>query len=479
LLIAATRRQSQHRIGRQLAVPSARTAHDEGGFRAGALLMRRRRRARRLPRWTKATRSVITCGMAPRFATPVAALTLLTALPAQNPTENAVLRWNDAALASIRTAGTNPPKASRLLAMLHTAIFDAANGINPEYHEYLVAPAAPNNSSRIAAVTTAAHEVLAAEQPSALAAFDTLHSAILASLPDDQSKTDGVNWGDAVALQILAARSNDGSTAVVAFPGSTDPGAWRPTISFGGVVRPAMLPGWGNVTPFGVADVGALQPPAPPALNTLLYALDVGYTKAYGGSNSTARHPKETESALFWGYGAGSCTPPGHWNQIATVVAQQRNLDLLESARLFALLNIAMADAAIVCWRAKYNESLWRPITAIQLDGDGNDRTTADPTWVPLLPTPPFPEYTSGHSTFSGAAAAVLRVFFDRDQCNFVVGSDDLPGVTRRYTRFSRAAIESGMSRIYGGIHFMSGNLHGLACGEHIGVEVSQLLGAL
>jgi hypothetical protein len=214
-------------------------------------------------------------------------------------------------------------------------------------------------------------------------------------------------------------------------------------------------------------------------LNTVLYALDVGYTKAYGGSNSTARHPKETESALFWGYGAGSCTPPGHWNQIATVVAQQRNLDLLESARLFALLNIAMADAAIVCWKCKYIDGLWRPITAIQLaDTDGNPLTEADPNWAPLLATPPFPEYTSGHSTFSGAAATVLSAFF-RGNERFTVGSDDLPGVLRSYKNFWDAAHESGVSRLYGGIHFWSANENGLSCGAAIGREINRMLRAL
>ena len=140
---------------------------------------------------------------------------------------------------------------------------------------------------------------------------------------------------------------------------------------------------------------------------------------------------------------------------------------------MFALLNIALADAAIVSWDCKYGYNFWRPITAIQLaDTDGNPATSADPAWMPLLPTPPFPEYTSGHSTFSGAAAVALAAFFRTDHVAFSVGSDDLPGVVRFYDSFSEAALESGMSRIYGGIHFTSANLYGLFTGGQTGAYV-------
>jgi membrane-associated phospholipid phosphatase len=144
-----------------------------------------------------------------------------------------------------------------------------------------------------------------------------------------------------------------------------------------------------------------------------------------------------------------------------------------ESARLFALLNIALADAAIVSWDCKYVYNLWRPITAIQeADTDGNAATEPDGSWNPLLPTPPFPEYTSGHSTFSGAAAVVLAYFFGSDRISFSVGSDDLTGVRRSFSSFSRAAFESGLSRIYGGIHFPSANVYGLSTGGAVGIHV-------
>jgi hypothetical protein len=391
--------------------------------------------------------------------------------------QNEVVQWTDAALAAIRVVGTPPPAASRSLAILGTAVFDAVNGIHGHYQHYLVQPNAPANSNEVAALATAAHDVLVVQWPTRAQDFDTLRDTMLAGIPDNPRKTNGVHWGATVAQQILQARANDGSTAVVSYPGSLVPGAWRPTISFGGLVRPALAPQWGNVTPFGVASVAALQPPPPPALTTSEYADDVNFTKAYGSLTNSARSPEQTEIAQFWGYGPGSSTPPGHWNQIAIAVLQHRHLGIEETARMFALLNVALADAAIVCWRCKYIMGYWRPITAIQLaDQDGNPLTVPDPTWAPLLPTPPFPEYTSGHSTFSAAAAMALAGFFGTDRVSFTIGSDDLPGVFHTFRRFSDAAWESGISRLYGGIHFWHGNLEGLACGARIGMEISSLM---
>jgi hypothetical protein len=215
-------------------------------------------------------------------------------------------------------------------------------------------------------------------------------------------------------------------------------------------------------------------------LSSPQYAAEVNQVKAIGALAGSTRTSEQTQIALFWGYGPGTATPPGHWNQIAQEVVNQNqsrgddgadeHSNIGENARLFALLNIALADAAIVSWDCKYVFNYWRPITAIQEAAtDGNPGTEADPSWLPLLPTPPFPEYTSGHSTFSGAAAVVLAWYFGSNRIRFSVGSDDLPGVRRSYSSFSEAALESGMSRIYGGIHFPSANIHGLSSGTAVG----------
>jgi hypothetical protein len=381
-----------------------------------------------------------------------------------------VIGWNEVALDLIRSGNTPPPAASRNLAILHAAIYDAVNGCVGSNEPYHVTTAAPDGASPEAAATAAAHAALLALYPAAQALIDAEYADSLAGIPDGPAKTDGIAYGEDVAEAILELRSNDGSANSFPYPGSTEPGQWRPHESFGGIIRPALAPHWGTVTPFVMDSGDQFRPPPPPALRSLQYAFDLNLVKKLGEIDSRLRTKEQTEIAAFWGYGPGTATPPGHWNQIATVVALKRGNSLAENARLYALLNLAMADAAISCWEAKYLYNLWRPITAIPLaDTDGNRFTQPDADWKPLLFTPPFPEYTSGHSTFSGTAAAVLIGFYKRDRVSFSVGSDDLPGVFRSYDRFSGAAFESGMSRIYGGIHYLSANLHGLKAGHDIG----------
>ncbi|MBL8896138.1 MAG: vanadium-dependent haloperoxidase [Planctomycetes bacterium] len=409
-----------------------------------------------------------------RFAG-TAALSLLGFAAAASA--DVVTDWNGAALQAIRAGNTPPPAASRNLAILHCSVYDAVNGIERLHAPYLVNQRGPRRASREAAASSAARDVLAALYPAQLASFDALNGTILGGIPAGSAKDEGVAWGQEVAAAMLAARANDGSSPQPAYPGSTDPGKWRPTVSFGGVVRPALLPGWGNVAPFGVRSGSQFRPPAPPRLRSFNYVLDWLEVEALGEANSSARTADQTEIARFWGYGPGTATPPGHWNQIALNVSDDQGLSLSENARLFALINIAMADAAIVSWDCKYVYGLWRPITAVQLaDTDGNPFTAADPNWTPLLATPPFPEYTSGHSTFSAAAAGVLRRFFGTDRIAFRVGSDDLPGVERSYDSFSHAAFESGKSRIYGGIHFQSANFWGLHTGRLVSLYVMNRL---
>jgi hypothetical protein len=192
-----------------------------------------------------------------------------------------------------------------------------------------------------------------------------------------------------------------------------------------------------------------------------------------GGRASTRRTAEQTLIAWFWDDGAGTVTPPGHWNRIAQAAARARGTTPAENARLFALLNLALADAGIACWDCKFTYRLWRPITAIrEADLAGNPDTRPDPRWTPLLTTPPFPSYTSGHSTFSGAAAALLAHFFGTDAVRFTIESEGLPGYTRSFASFSAAAREAGRSRIYGGIHYEFDNRAGLALGRALADRV-------
>jgi len=195
--------------------------------------------------------------------------------------------------------------------------------------------------------------------------------------------------------------------------------------------------------------------------------------KQLGAIDSMVRTPDQTQIALFWADGAGTATPPGHWNLIAEDVAQAKQNTLAQNARLFALLNIALADAGIVSWDAKYFYNFCRPVSAIRnADNDGNPATIGDPNWTPLLVTPPFPSYTSGHSTFSAAAATVLAGFYGTDHITFTSDSENPAAIPRTFTSFSQAAAEAGVSRIYGGIHWDFDNTQGLASGKRVGQYV-------
>lgn len=401
---------------------------------------------------------------------PVALFALLApALAAQDPLRS----WNTAALDAIRALRTPPPAAARSLAIAHAAMHDAVNGIVGRYEQYLSQPVATGGASTDAALATAAHATLAALFPARASQFTLLRDSQLAQVPGGPARDAGVAWGAIVAAQLLAARATDGATGTASHPGSTAPGMWRPTVSFGGQVLPALLPHWGAVACFVLPAGSALRPAAPPHLASHRYAWEVRQVQALGAADSHHRTAEQTEVARFWAYGPGTATPPGHWNEVAQQLVTTSRFDLCDRARVLALLNLSLADAAMVAWECKYAYGLWRPITAIQLaDQDGNPWTEPDASWTPLLPTPPFPEYVSGHSCFSAAAATVLARALGSDKVAFAVGSDDLPGVQRRYRRLSDAAWESGMSRIYGGIHFLSGNLEGLHAGQRTGAYV-------
>jgi membrane-associated phospholipid phosphatase len=383
-----------------------------------------------------------------------------------------VTDWNAATLNAIRSNSTAPPAAARNLAMVHIAIHDAVNGLTSRKPRYAVVGNADPGASPEAAAATAGHDILVALYPNGRSQMDALYNSMLAQIPDGPKKAAGRSWGAAAAAQLLVVRANDGATAVGTWPGSEAPGQWRPTASFGGVVRPALASLWGQVTPFALHSGSQFRPPLPPPLNSGRYALDVNQVKRIGAIDSVKRTVDQTEAALFWSYGPGSSTPPGHWNQIAQVTALKSGDSLGKNARVFALLNIALADAGVTAWDCKYEFNLWRPITAIALaDTDGNPFTSADPAWTPLLATPPFPEYVSGHSTFSAAGAVVLTHFYG-PRTGFSLSSDDMVGVFRNYNSFWHAAHESGLSRIYGGIHFASANVNGLALGAAVGAYV-------
>ena len=377
---------------------------------------------------------------------------------------DAVGDWNAALLEVVREAKLNPPVASRILAVTHLAMFDAADAVTKEYQPYLPSlPAPAAGASAEAAATAAAHRVLSWLLPVYQTRWDALLAADALIAP--AARTPGEAFGFAVGDAYKAARQNDGASADLPYTPGTAPGDWQPTPP---AFAPALVPQWGMVTPFGVASAVQFAPAAPPALDTPEYAAALNAVKAVGSKTSTTRTAEQTQIALFWADGGGTVTPPGHWNVVLGRLAATDGGSFTAHARAFALLNAALGDAAITSWAAKYSGFLWRPVTAVRAaDTDGNAATDKDAAWEPLLATPPFPAYTSGHSTFSSAAAEVLTGLYGA--VPFRTSSDALPDVSRTFPSFTAAAAEAGVSRIYGGIHFPFDNTSGLGSGKGVG----------
>jgi hypothetical protein len=379
-----------------------------------------------------------------------------------------VIQWNNVLLDAIRTSSTPPPLASRALAMTHASIYDAVNAIDRTHEAYLVNTVALPGASPVAAAAAAAHQVLVTLFPALTTTFDAALANSLAAVPDGTSEDAGAALGRFVAGEILKIRSNDGASATAPpYLGGSAPGEWRPTPPGN---LPGLLPQWGNVRPFAIASPAQFRPDGIPELHSRQYTTAFNEVKSLGSASSSTRTADQTAIAHFWANGPGTSTPPGHLNVMAQVVSQAAGNTLTENARLFALLNLAEADAAISCWDAKYAHSFWRPITGIrEAATDGNPHTAADPAWTPLLTTPNFPGYTSGHSTFSGAAAAILARFFGSDRFAFTLPSESAAAGNRTFTSFSQAALESANSRLYAGIHWSFDNLDGLTAGKAVG----------
>jgi membrane-associated phospholipid phosphatase len=375
-----------------------------------------------------------------------------------------VLEWNQLALHAVAQARLSPVFVSRDLAITQAAVYDAVAAIDHSFEPYQAHVHASRGASLEAAAAQAAHDTLAALFPSQASTFDSALAADLAGIPPGRAGQ-GVEVGHDVAQQILTWRSTDGSGAVVPYKPGTDPGDWQPTPP---AFLPALAPQWPYVTPFALSAGSQFRPAPPPALGSAEYAAAFNEVKSLGRADRTTRTDEQTQIALFWNDALGTAFAMGYWNRIAQQVATDQGLSLVQDARLFALLNIAEADAQIACWDAKYTDNFWRPVTAIRAaDTDGNPDTEPDATWTPLLVTPNFPSYTSAHSTLSGAAAEVLTALFGPDH-RFTVGADGLPGVTRSFDSFAAAAEEAGQSRIYGGIHYQFDNVAGQQLGRNV-----------
>lgn len=383
--------------------------------------------------------------------------------------ENSVLYWNNEMIKVIRLARTPPPVAALHMATLHVSAFDAVNGITRTHQGWLVNDPAPAGADMDAAIAGAAHTALLAlwGQAANPHNINVALEKALARIPDGKAKDDGFAWGKKVAQAVMAKRATAGHDKPLPGPfSSREPGKWRETPPG---FRPAVLPHIAKVTPFVMTSPDQFRAPPPPALDSKEMADDIALIARIGARDGAERTEYETLTGPFWSDDLGTCTPPGHWNIIASDIARQKNLSTADCARLFALLNLAEADAGISCWDSKFYYNLWRPETAIrEIDATMNPHVKAVPEFIPNMGTPAFPTYTSGHSTFSAAASRLLELYFGTDDIEFTATSDGLPGAVRSYKKLSQCRDEVGMSRVWAGIHFMVDNVEGQNCGIKI-----------
>jgi Leucine-rich repeat (LRR) protein/membrane-associated phospholipid phosphatase len=406
-------------------------------------------------------RSVAAGGSHVRDMTP---LSRVVTVPAGLPNQigaDPVLVWNDLANNAIQATGTDAFEASRALAMESIAVLDTIKSIEGT-PAFLVRLPAPHDVSVNVAVAVAAHTVLSHLFPTRRALLDAALAASLVHEPAGPGLTRAIAFGNAVADAVIMLRDEDGSMAAAnTGPARTAPGEWRPTPDN---LLPAAHPQWATLQPFALTGPDQFRPAGPPAIGTAAFKRAESEVATVGGKHSTVRTAEQTEIAHYWSDAIGTYAPAGHWNAIAADVVAPFHLGTAVEAELFAELNVAMADAGIAMADAKYTYWFWRPITAIRT---GDAMTPPDPDWTPLLETPNHPSYVSGHSSFSGAAAAVMTAWFGARP--FTFSSASLPGVTRRFGNFQQAAEEAAASRVYGGIHYPFDNTDGLAIGRSVG----------
>jgi len=397
-----------------------------------------------------------------------------------------LIDWNRVATEVIAadTPYQNPGMASRTLAMVNLAMYDAVNQIAPVHQPFYAHAAAPVGVSPEAAAAKAAHQVLSSIYPGQSALLDPALASSLNLIADGPSKSDGVAYGQSVGAAVVANRQGDGFDAVVQYVPTGEPGHWEPDPLNPG--QEAWGPGWGEMVPFVIASSSQYMPAPMPAMTDAQYTQAFNEVKELGAKVSAVRTPEQTNIGLFWAYDTGGKgTPMNLYNQVLRNVAEDQGNNLHANARLFAMASVAIADAGIVAWDSKFEYDLWRPISGIRrADEDGNPDTEADPTWQPLgapggsVPdfTPRFPTYVSGHATFGGALFQALTEYYGTDEATFSVTSAELTGpeATRTFTRFSDAMAENGRSRVYLGIHWSFDDL----VGRSVGADVARAIAA-
>jgi hypothetical protein len=383
-----------------------------------------------------------------------------------DPSLDPVVEWNRTLLVIVRTPGVQSPTIhpTRSFAILHAAIYDAVNNIDQTRRPYLVQFAGiSRKTSEAAAADAAAHAVLLALYPQFQTTLDAQLDQMLAAIPDGAHKDQGIRLGEMVADAILDSRNDDGSSVQPApFVFGSGPGVFQsPPPNF----PAAQFTEWSRVTPFALVEANQFRPGPPPGLTSDTYTKGFNEVKSLGIANSTTATADQALTGHFW-----NGAIQNYWNEIAQTAALEHKLSLPESARLFALLNLAFADDVIAFYDAKYTYNFWRPVTAIRAaDTDNNPNTIVDAIWLPQVgKTTPDPSYPGAHAVISASGALLLKSFFGRDRFRFKVTSEVMPGVERSFTSFSAAQREATLSRIFAGVHFRSDLTTGSELGEDV-----------
>jgi len=381
---------------------------------------------------------------------------------------NVITDWDEKAISAVAAmsslGGTNPYMAQRTMGMVHAAMFDAVNSIERRYQPYLTQlPASPATSKEAAAAAAAATVLASIDAKTAREMKDAL-SVYLASIPDGAAKSDGVALGETVAAKVLEARKNDGSDAPDAYRPRTTPGVYVPTP----ITISSM---WPDMKPFVVAKASQFRPKPPIALESTEWAKDYNELKDYGGQNSTKRTTEQTETARFWLVG-----PPVAYHPFVRKLVIAKQMSVVDSARLMALVAVGLTDSIIAVLDAKYHYNFWRPITAIRNgDTDHNRATVREATWQPIAPTPMHPEYPCAHCIQSGSVAGVVKaVFGSADIPEIALTSSTAPGVTHRWTSMTALTEEIANARIWSGFHYRFSTRVGTEMGLQIGDYVAK-----
>jgi hypothetical protein len=374
-----------------------------------------------------------------------------------------VTEWNVNATGLIFGLGQGPQISIPHLAMVHGAVYDAVNAIDRSREGYLLAsPVGSPSDSKEAAAATAAYRVLKSLYlaPPQQATLDAQYAASLAGIPDGPEKDGGIAVGEAAAAAMMAARANDGRFGAFRFSVGSGPGVWKPVLP-GFVNDPAA---WlKDVKPFLIESGTDYLSKGPHDLTSTQYAKEFNEVKDYGtASTNTPRSADQTHMARYWAE-----NPPATWSRVLRTLSAQQGVSLVDNARLFATAYMGAADALISVWNDKAKWLFWRPITAIrEADTDGNPDTAADPNWLPLIATPPYPEHSSGHGGLSGSMVRTLQHFFGTDEIGWTDRNNG--GFERSFTTLSQAIDEVVDARIWSGIHFRTADEDGARIGKQV-----------